>query len=345
MTWRRILAATLILLAVGAGVVYAINELTETEENESRGGLGQPSRLTVKDGVSILTLSETDRRNSGIETAHPSPAPEHNSVAGYGTVLDAAPLTELNNQYLEAEAQAQTAAARLTVTKAALDRARVLNKDQQNISTAQLQTAEGLFEADKAASAAAKARLATVVASAEQAWGEVIAKALINHQPLLDRLIGRRDYLVKVTLPPGTTVAPPAESATARLQRGEEIGLALVSPAPTADPKLQRIGYFYRVAAEDGLLPGLNLQVVLVGGSEPDAVVVPESAVVWLQGAAWIYLRTDASTFIRREIVPKQSGPSGGYLVTSLPPESEIVVRGAQMLLSEEFRAQVPVED
>ena len=32
-------------------------------------------------------------------------------------------------------------------------------------------------------------------------------------------------------------------------------------------------------------------------------------------------------------------------MVPGLPPDAQIVVRGAQMLLSEEFRAQVPVED
>jgi hypothetical protein len=68
---------------------------------------------------------------------------------------------------------------------------------------------------------------------------------------------------------------------------------------------------------------------------------VPESAVVWLQGKAWVYLRTGPETFVRREVTPDLAGPDGGYIVSGLAADTQVAVRGAQMLLSEEFRAQV----
>ena len=63
----------------------------------------------------------------------------------------------------------QTATAKLAVSRAAFERAKILYKDQQNISAAQLQGAEGSFEVDKAALAAAQSRLAT----AEDKWLEL----------------------------------------------------------------------------------------------------------------------------------------------------------------------------
>jgi hypothetical protein len=260
-------------------------------------------------------------------------------------VLDAAPLTELSNRYLETETQVQTATAKLAVSRAAFERAKLLYKDQQNISAAQLQGAEGSFEVDKAALAAAQSRLRSVAASARQAWGSVLGAALVDRTPLVAALIERSDYLVKVTLSAGATIGTAPEMATTRLHGGEEIRLAFVSLATTTDPRLQGLSYLYHAPAESGLLPGMNLQVLLPAEAIARGVVVPEAAVVWLQGKAWVYLRTDPTTFVRRDIAPDHAGPNGGYVVTGLPPEAEIVVRGAQILLSEEFRAQVPIED
>jgi hypothetical protein len=208
-----------------------------------------------------------------------------------------------------------------------------------------LQGAEGSFEVDKAALSAAQSRLRSVAASARQAWGSVLGAALVDRTPLIAALIERSECLVRVTLSPGVTIATPPETAIARLHGGAEIALAFVSRATTTDPRLQGLSYLYHGPAEGALLPGMNIEVRLPGEAIESGVVVPEAAVVWLQGKAWVYLRTDPSTFVRRDIAPDHAGPNGGYVVTGLPPEAEIVVRGAQMLLSEEFRAQVPIQD
>ncbi len=346
---RRIIVAVLIVLVLGAGLGSLLPVLLAPgkaeDEDKAERMLGPPSRVTVKNGVAILTLSAADRQDGGIETARPKPSPAQESVVGYGTVLDAAPLTELSNRYLDAATQVQTAGAKLAVSRGAFERAKLLYQDRQNISGAQLQGAEGSFAVDQAALEAARSRLTNVAASARQAWGGVLGAALIDRTPLVTRLIERAEYLVKVTLPPGASMARPPETAIARLDGASETQLTFVSPATTIDPRLQGISYLYRAQADSALLPGLNLEVRLLGDAVERGVVVPESAVVWLQGEAWVYHRTDANTFVRLEIEPDRHGPDGGYIVTGLPPDAEIVVRGAQMLLSEEFRAQVPIED
>ena len=92
-------------------------------------------------------------------------------------------------------------------------------------------------------------------------------------------------------------------------------------------------------------MPGLNLETSLAAKSTAGGWVVPNSAVIWLEGQAWVYVRSDPRTFIRRSISPDRPAADDGYIVTDLPPNAEVAVHGAQMLLSEEFRAQVPVED
>jgi hypothetical protein len=335
---RRRLAAAFLALAL-AGVAAA------RADDDDAPAKAMPSRVTVKDGVTVITLDAAAQQNGGIETALPAPPPREETVAAYASVLDAGAVTELANRYLEAKAAVAGAEAKLAVSRTALERARTLYQDRQNISAAALQGAEGSFAADRAALGAAEARLATVTATAEQGWGTVIAKALVDQTPLAADLIARRSYLVRVTLPLGITIAAAPETASVLLRDGSTVRLRLLSPATTADPRLQGISYFYVAPAAAGLLPGLSLMASLPVAEAPHGVVVPDSAVVWLQGRPWIFLRTGPDTFVRRAIAAEHAAPGGGYLVIGLPADARIAVRGAQMLLSEEFRAEVPVDE
>ncbi len=347
--WHRVAFAILLLLVFVGGlgsIFHAFVGQTKADDNDDPETVANPpTRVTIKNGVTILTLSAADVQNAGIECARLAPAPADNAVLGFATILDPAALADLNAQYFGAETQAKSANAKLAISQAALERAKLLYGDQQNISAAQLQSAESAFESDTATLAAARAHLAGVAAAMRQNWGGVVATALVNHAPLINALIERREYLAKVTLPPGVIPAAPPETADAALNNSAKIRLTYLSLATAADPKLQGIAYFYIAPAQDGLLPGLNLEVSLAVKASGRGWIVPNSAVVWLEGQAWIYIRSDPKTFVRREIAPNRPASDDGYIVTDLPPDAEVAVHGAQMLLSEEFRAQVPVED
>lgn len=348
-SWRSVVGAIVLVVALGGGIASILRGFVAAskgdDEDDAASIIGAAARVTVKNGIVILTLNAKDQENAGIVTTRPVPAPARVAAVGYGTVVDAAALTDLSSRYSDAESGVRAAEARLAVSRAAFDRAKILHRDQQNISTAELQGAEGSFEVDKAALAGARSRLSTVAASARQAWGNVLGAALIDHAPLMTDLVERHDYLVVVTLPSGETTTAPSGTATTRMNDGPEIRLHFISPATSANPKLQGTTWFYEAPAESGLLPGLNLEVLVAVETAERGLVVPEAAVVWLQGKAWIYLRAGIEGFERREIVPDRPAPDGGYIVTGMSAGAQIVLRGAQMLLSEEFRSQAPIED
>jgi len=348
-THRSRAAALLIALAIPALLSVPAGPAARADDD---GSSDAPARVAVRGGVVTLTLDRTEQQNAGIETARPAAAPAQDTLPAYGEVLDAGPLATLVAAYADAASQVQTAQARLAVSRAAAGRARLLYNDRQNISHAELQAAEAALDIDQAALAAARSRLAVVSADASQNWGPVIGSALAAGAPLVARLTGRRDYLVRVTLPPGVMPAAAPATATALRPDGTGVTLRLVSAAASADPRLQGLAYFYDVAAGSGLLPGLDVSVSLLAGGQGQRprVVVPGSAVVWLEGRPWIYLRTGPRTFIRRTIDAEQGeagqdASDGGYVVAGLPPGAEVAVRGVQMLLSEEFRAQVDVDE
>ena len=216
--WRIAIGASLLVAVLGAGIAAALyGGFTLASKDDDRDDdktiIGAPARVSVENGTVILTLTAEEQKNAGIVTTSPAPAPARITALGYGTVLDAAALTDLGNRYADAESGVKAAEAKIAVSRAAFDRAKVLHRDQQNISTAELQGAQGSFEMDKAALSGAQSRLHALAASARQAWGNVLGAALIDHAPLMTDLVERRDYLVMVTLPPGGTASAPPETA------------------------------------------------------------------------------------------------------------------------------------
>jgi len=92
------------------------------------------------------------------------------------------------------------------------------------------------------------------------------------------------------------------------------------------------------VDAGGGLLPGLNVEALLPAenAAAQSGVIVPEPAVVWWQGRAWIFVQTGKGVFAQRAIATDQPEPAGGYFVAGFPAGQAVVVRGVQVLLSEE---------
>ncbi|MDE2497398.1 MAG: multidrug transporter, partial [Xanthomonadaceae bacterium] len=143
------------------------------------------------------------------------------------------------------------------------------------------------------------------------------------------------------TLPSGRELSPPPATAYIQIDKTSRAPIVLVSAAARTDPKIQGVSFLYLVSAQSGVLPGMNVLALLPSGSAIKGQIVPASAIVWWQDRAWAYRRTAASTFTRIEISTDHPAPGGGFVVTTLPNGAQIVTRGSQLLLSEEFRAQI----
>jgi len=341
---RRAIAA-LIVVGAGVAVVWGFMEGRNERAIEAarEAPIKAPLRVSVVAGEPTITLDAAAQQSGGVQTIALQNVARQNQVQAYGTVLDLQALTELSNSYTSTRAQLQTAQAKLAASRAAFERAQRLYRDQQNVSAAQLQTAEAAFRVDEANVAAAEAQLQNLASSATQQWGSVIGRALVDRTPMLLRLLQRQDVLVQVTLPPGEYLADPPKAALAQAGNAVPAKLEFVSPAPRTDSRIQGISYFYSAPARSGLLPGMNVVVMLSSGKATNGVLIPGSAVVWSEGRAWAYFRTGEQTFARREVATAAPSADGGYIVGGVLPETQVVAQGAQLLLSEEFRSQIQV--
>ena len=165
------------------------------------------SRVSVEDGRTVVRLSDDEQARIGVATVRFNRAPHRIEVQAYGSVLDLARVTELTNSYASAKAQLQTAEAKAAVSRNAFNRARNLG---QYATQVQLETTEGTFRTDEAALTAAQSQVRTLAATAQQEWGTVIGRAIVERSGVITRLIERAEFLVQVTLPPGETLkAPP----------------------------------------------------------------------------------------------------------------------------------------
>jgi hypothetical protein len=126
---------------------------------------------------------------------------------------------------------------------------------------------------------------------------------------------------------------------------------ALLGPAPEVDSLTHAPAYLYRVSTPwRGARPGAPIAIrVTDARSVAHGAVVPTDAVVQWQGLAWAYVERTPGTYLRRRVDTRHRVATG-WLVPSVGEDvwgvhagDRIVVRGAELLLSEEFRSRVTV--
>lgn len=270
----------------------------------------------------------------------------------------------LNDRLASSQADVEAGRASLTAAQSALARTRTLNADDKNVSDRALQEAEARVAQEQAKLNGAQQSvrlLSAALASNRDASvpleiprGGVVVEVLAHAgesaesgQPLL-RLARFDKLLARVDVPAGETVAPGVTTAVilplgndARPLVGERVGFAA-----SVDPKTQGQPFVFRVTdASDALRPGLSVTAYLeTPGAARTGTVVQRSSVLWQSGKTWVYVQTDKEKFARREVVLEDPA-SGGWFTRSLKPGDKVVTRGAQMLLSEEFKSQIRVED
>jgi hypothetical protein len=67
--------------------------------------------------------------------------------------------------------------------------------------------------------------------------------------------------------------------------------------------------------------------------------------VVWHGGGAWAYVKEDNDTFVRRPVDTSHEAPGGWFNAAGFKEGEEVVVRGPQLLLSEELKFQIRNEN
>lgn len=348
MTRKQTIAA-LVTVGVLALAIwgYWAGSAKRAAEAERERPVKSPSRVSQVDDTALISLTAASVAASGVDIAPQSPAMYHASQPALATVLAPEDLISARTALVAAQTHAEQAQATAQASGAAYERLRMLHEQDRDVSDKDFQAAEATWRNDEAALRAAHQAREAAQQSARQQWGTVLTAAAIDNSSRWERLITRDEVLLQITLPAGVRIQQAPQAATVRLPDGSQDSAALLSPAPRTDPRLQGISFFYTLHTDaqstSALPPGAVLSASLPVGAETHGAMVPGSAVVWWQGRAWIYTMHAPGKFVRHELPTDNPTESGWFVPQGFAAGEPIVITGAQLLLSEEQRAQISV--
>jgi hypothetical protein len=306
------------------------------------------SAVGNEDGFATVRVTVVSQQASGIAVSSLDPARVEAGTEVYGVIVSVQPLIDLRSRYLSAVSEARVLRVAAANSGTEYQRMKRLFDDDRNVSERVVQAAEPLWKADQAKLAAADQSVAAARDSIQAGWGEVLAGWATNPESsAFEALAQQREVLAQLTLPydlqnqagkAPISLAPVSASSGARPAR-------FISTAPQTDATLPGATYFYAISAQ-GLRIGMRVAGQLkLGGKAREGVIVPAAAVVWHGGKAWAYVKTEDDLFVRKEVSTSLELANGWFDAGHFEPGDDVVVSGAQLLLSEELKFQIRNEN
>jgi len=346
---HALIAAMAVVIAVltWALIYFARDEwgaLPEEREDE----IATPSTAGLEQGRAIVRISPESQKASGIEVQPLKPGKSEAAAEAYGMVMNLQPLAEMRGRYLTIAAEARALRAAAAASESEYRRMESLFRDDRNVSEQALKSAEARYRSEHARQLAAEQSAAAVRDSLRSAWGETVTGWAINPDSrVMQALLQQSSFLVQLVLPydlPRDAVRGKISVAPATARENTRPA-RFVSDSPQIDAALPGETYFY-VVDGGGLRAGMRvLARAGLGGAPVAGVIVPAQAVVWHAGKAWAYLKQDEQTFSRHEVSAAEELDGGWFNAGGFQPGDEVVVSGAQLLLSEELKYQIRNEN
>jgi len=284
-------------------------------------------------GVETLVLSAT------------SFSPESKVVA---SVVDIRPILTLQTKYNQAVATRNVAKVSEKSAKQEVDRLAILAKGGGSVAHKKVNYADALWQEAKAKTHNLNVLVLATKSEIIQTWGKEISSwILTTNSKQWQRLLAHEDSLLLVTLPADLSLASGVETIQiARNDLRQQARKAyFVSPALSSDPLLQGETYFFKTATGT-LRTGMRLDAwIPQTNAALDGVFIPEQAVIWYQGKSWVYIQVEEDLYQRRPLGSSLITSGGFFSHTDFKVGESLVIRGGQMLLSEEFRWQILDED
>ena len=261
----------------------------------------------------------------------------------------------------------QAAEASVDAHREELARLRQLNADDKDASDKAVQEASAQLAAEQAKLQAAQASV-QLIADALQPESKSGATPLamskggqvleVSAQPgesvesgqVLIRVASFNHLLARLYVPPGQVVDDTVTRGMIAPAGHEDDAIPghRVALAAAIDPKYQGQILIFRISpGKRTLRPGQAVTARLaIPGPEEHGLFIPSRAIVRFQGQTWVYIKTEPERFVRRAVTPEHAAGGGWVARSGFQPNQQVVVSGAQLLLSEEMKSQLqPDED
>ena len=346
--WIILLQTLVIIALIWLLAFYARDEYEAFQEHDEEE-IASRSKVIEQDGLQMVQINVATQKNSGIQVEPLEPYDYQGSIKALGTVVSIQPLVDYNSQYQALKTQLALAESTLPNHQLQYQRLKKLNEDDKNVSDKVVQEANAVVVNNQAQIRATQNQIKALSDTIVAQWGPHLAELVTQPQetsPLRDMLLQRK-VLVQVSFP--LNYENPGKQSTIDIvpihDYVKPITAQYISQSIQSD--VSNIGktYFYSAPA-DFLRVGMRVNVISghINRSGHEGVRIPNQAIVWHAGLAWVYVRTKPDTFLRKPIAVTTEVEDGWY-DESLTAGSEVVMRGAQLLLSEEFKFLIKNEN
>lgn len=324
---------------------YVISRHTSEEEND----LTETARSGVKmiNGRLAVHLPETVQQQADIKLEKLEQAEYRKELHAVALVIDIQPLVKLRSDIREIQTGIKMAETALQVSSREYERLKLLHEEASNISDKDLQQSKLQWMSDELELQGKRNRFDDLKDESIQTWGSELTEQIINNSDIVQRLIERKLLLLLVTIENNQPLPEGADTATiSQHGRPEFTGEAyFLARALHVDSKTLGQTYLFYTPAVS-LRTGQYIDAWITADNNlQQGVYIPPQAVIWYVDKPWVYQKTGKHSFVRKEVKDFAVTRQGWFVRNEFQGGDEIVIQGAQMLLSEEFRWSIPDED
>jgi len=268
-------------------------------------------------------------------------------IESFATLVNLVPLLQARATYFNALAQQKQAQLQLDQAQRDMQRVQKLHQEQA-VSKRKLVQHKNQLELTKAHFQASRLNSTTLHLQTEAQWGKKISHWFLSeNNPSFLALSQSSQQLYLVHLP--LTIKNALNSISLQDFSASELTQTaqLISSAPIFTAAQQAgTPYFYLSESSfKGHYPRVIARLP-TQENQITGVIIPSSALIWHLGQAFVYIQVEDEQFKRIKIDHKKLINADHYFIQHVLQQNDLlVINGAQMLLSEEFRGQIPAED
>lgn len=322
--------ATLRALGICIGTLAGVTISGCSAGKEDARETGAPDAPRPSSGT--VSLSAEQQRRAAIGTIVVRPREFAQEVPAFGRVLDPTSI-------LDALGETRAAETAQDATTRDYERLRQLRANDLNASARDLEAAAAARDRDIAQYGAARNKLRSL-------GGEVLLRQQ-DSEKIVSALESGRAALIRVDVPSGDPlVSQPIGARIPATDHAPETSLRLLGGAPS-DPQVSSRGYLLLSMPDSlDLRPSTSVMAAIrIGSGKARGWLVPRASLVRTEGRAWVYVRRDATTFVRTAVEVVSIRDEGVFISAPSDLTGPLVSSGAQTLLSEEQKSNLRVED
>lgn len=291
-------------------------------------------------------LDEAIIDTTGIKTQKLQTTLFNPEIETFAIRVDLSSLIDSRKDYFMALAKLSIANIKYKKAQQDLQRLENLLHDKA-VSTRKFLTQKNQSKIDKANLLAAEQQAEVIRLHTRSKWGNTLSHWFLSEEyPYANMLNTLNKSLYLVYLP--TSIQPSLSTIAIHPfgLRDKAHTASLISSAVFYNSQQTGTPFFY---LSDQAIGTYHQRVVVwlpLQKEKKTGFIIPQSAIVWHLGQAYVYLQVADELFNRVKITQKKLLSSKSYFIQQPLQEGDtLVITGTQMLLAEEFRGQIPAED